>query len=160
MNISPLIRGKSPAVALAAALAASLVLVSGCAWVPPILQPYRPDIQQGNVVTKEMVDQLRPGMSREQVRFLLGTPTLTSAFHQDRWDYVYLLKRGKSGEIQQRQLTVWFKDNRMAEFRSDEMPPETMADNLILGRDAFKVKKNESKRSSDPGQTAPGPIYK
>jgi outer membrane protein assembly factor BamE len=160
MNISPLIRGKSPAVALAAALAASLVLVSGCAWVPPILQPYRPDIQQGNVLTKEMVDQLRPGMSREQVRFLLGTPTLTSAFHQDRWDYVYLLKRGTGGEIQQRQLTVWFKDNRMAEFRSDEMPPETMADNLILGRDAFKVKKNESKRSSDPGQTAPGPIYK
>ncbi len=159
MTIPPLTRSKSSAVARTAVLAACLVVVAGCAWVPPILQPYRPDLQQGNVVTKEMVDQLRPGMSREQVRFLLGTPTLTSAFHQDRWDYVYLLKRGKGGELQQRQLTVWFKDNRMAEFKSDEMPPETMADNLILGRDAFKIKKNESTRPSNPGRDAPGPIY-
>ncbi len=159
MKIPSLMRSKSCAVVRAAMLAASLVVVTGCAWVPPVLQPSRPDLQQGNVVTKEMVEQLRPGMSREQVRFLLGTPTLTSAFHSDRWDYVYLLKRGKGGEVQQRQLTVWFKENRLAEFKSDEMPPETMADNLILGRDAFKIKKNESKRPSEPGKTAPGPIY-
>jgi outer membrane protein assembly factor BamE len=118
--------------------AALLPLLVACesvrSWTPPILQPYRPDVQQGNVVTREMVDQLAAGMTREQVRFLLGTPALVSVFHQDRWDYVYLLKRGKGSEVQSRRLTVHFKDNRVARFDSDEMPPEALADNLILGR--------------------------
>jgi outer membrane protein assembly factor BamE len=91
-------------------------------------------VQQGNVVTREMVEQLRPGMTRDQVRFLLGTPLVASLFHQDRWDYVYYLKRGKGTETQRRRLTVLFKDNRLESFTADEMPPETMADNLILGR--------------------------
>jgi outer membrane protein assembly factor BamE len=160
MKIPSLKRGQ-PRIAL---ILTSALLVTGCqsvsSWVPPLLQPYRPDVQQGNVVTQEMVEQLREGMSREQVRFLLGTPMLTSGFHPNRWDYVYLLKRGRTGEVQQRQLTVWFKDNRLAQFKSDAMPPETMADNLILGRDAFKIKKNEPKRASDPGREEPGPIYK
>jgi outer membrane protein assembly factor BamE len=117
--------------------AATLLVLAGCesvrTWSPTFLTPYRPDIQQGNVVTKEMVDQLRPGMSRDQVRFLLGTPLLTSVFHQERWDYVYRLAR-RSGEVQTRKLVVFFKDNRLEKFESDEMPPETLADNLILGR--------------------------
>lgn len=145
------------------AAAAAATLLAGCqtisSWVPPIIQPYRPDLQQGNVVTKEMVDQLRAGMSREQVKFLLGTPLMTSLFHQERWDYVYRLKRGKGGEEETRRLTVYFKDNRMADFKSDEMPTETMADNLILGRDAFKIPKHPTQRPSDPGKDAPGPIY-
>lgn len=103
-------------------------------WTPPILQPYRPDVQQGNVVTKEMVEQLAPGMTRDQVRFLLGTPALVSVFHQDRWDYVYLLRRGRGSEVQLRRLTVFFKDARVERFEADEMPPEVLADNLILGR--------------------------
>jgi outer membrane protein assembly factor BamE len=127
-----------------ARLAAPLVLVAlaalaGCesvrTWTPGLLRPYRPDVQQGNVVTREMTEQLRQGMSREQVRFLLGTPLLTSVFHQDRWDYLYYLKRGRDDERQQRKLTVWFKDNRLDHFESDEMPDEKVADNLILGRD-------------------------
>jgi outer membrane protein assembly factor BamE len=130
MSLHPPIR-----VALAAAL---LPLLVGCEsvrqWTPPILQPYRPDVQQGNVVTKEMADQLAAGMTRDQVRFLMGTPALVSVFHQDRWDYVYLLKRGKGSEVQSRRLTVHFKDNRVERFESDEMPPEALADNLILGR--------------------------
>ncbi len=120
---------------LAAALAPLLVACqSTLERMPPLLQPYQPDVQQGNVVTKEMVEGLAPGMSREQVRFLLGTPALTSVFHQDRWDYVYLLKRGNSREVQSRRLTVYFKDNRVERFVSDDMPPEALADNLILGR--------------------------
>lgn len=115
-----------------------LPLLVGCEsvrqWTPPLLQPYRPDVQQGNVVTKEMVDQLASGMTRDQVRFLMGTPALVSVFHQDRWDYVYLLKRGKGSEVQSRRLTVFFKDNRVERFDSDDMPPEALADNLILGR--------------------------
>src|SRR5882672_7453552 len=73
---------------LAAALAGVLCL-AGCdsmrSWAPTFVQPYRPDIQQGNVVTREMVEQLRESMTRDQVRFLLGTPLLTSIFHTDRW---------------------------------------------------------------------------
>jgi outer membrane protein assembly factor BamE len=129
----------SSRLSLRAAFAAALLpLLVACesvrSWTPPILQPYRPDVQQGNVVTKEMVDQLAAGMTRDQVRFLLGTPALVSVFHQDRWDYVYLLKRGKGSEVQSRRMTVFFKDNRVERFESDEMPPEALADNLILGR--------------------------
>ena len=124
----------------------ALAVLAGCEsarnWAPTFIQPYRPDVPQGNVVTKEMVEQLRPGMSREQVRFLLGTPMLASMFHSDRWDYVYYLKRGKGNETQSRKLVVFFKENRLDRFDADPMPIETQADNLILGRnpkDAPKV---------------------
>jgi outer membrane protein assembly factor BamE len=150
--------------ALLAAAAATLAL-TGCesmrSWVPPLLQPYRPDVQQGNVVTKEMVDQLRQGMTREQVRFLLGSPMLSSVFHTDRWDYVYYLKRGKGSEEQLRRLTVHFKDNRIERVLADEMPAEALADNLILGREGKKPPpKNPPTRQPSPGQPPPGPIYK
>ena len=118
--------------------AALLPLLVACEstrrWVPDFMEPYRPDVQQGNVVTKEMADQLANGMTRDQVRFLLGTPALVSVFRQDRWDYVYLLKRGVGSEVQSRRLTVYFKDSRVERFESDQMPPEALADNLILGR--------------------------
>jgi outer membrane protein assembly factor BamE len=147
----------------AVAAAALVVTLSGCesirGWVPPLIQPYRPDVQQGNVVTREMVEQLRQGMSREQVRFLLGSPMLTSVFHANRWDYVYYLKRGKGNERETRRLTVEFKDNRLETFRADEMPPERLADNLILGRDANKLPpKTTPARPSDPQTNPPGPI--
>ena len=54
-------------------------------WAPTFLSPYRPDVHQGNIITKEMVEQLRIGMSREQVRFMLGTPLITSEFRKDSW---------------------------------------------------------------------------
>ncbi|GAB4473750.1 MAG: outer membrane protein assembly factor BamE [Burkholderiaceae bacterium] len=133
--------------------AAALCVLAGCesvrSWTPTFLKPYRPDVQQGNVITKEMVDQLRPGMSREQVRFLLGTPLLTSIFHQDRWDYVYRLARG-SGDVQARKLVVFFKDNRLDRFESDDMPPEALADNLILGRQPKAAPKPPPKEPQPP----------
>jgi outer membrane protein assembly factor BamE len=139
--------------ARALAAAAALCVLTGCesfrTWTPTFLKPYRPDVQQGNVVTKEMVDQLRPGMSREQVRFLLGTPLLTSIFHQDRWDYVFRLARG-SGEVQSRKLAVFFKDNRLDRFESDDMPPEALADNLILGRQPKAAPKPPPKEPQPP----------
>lgn len=143
---------------------ALLALLAGCSsmrnWAPPFMQPYRPDVQQGNVITQEMVEQLRDGMTRDQVRFLLGTPMLASLFHQDRWDYVYYLKRGKGTEVQSRRLVVYFKDNRLVRFAADPMPLEAQADNLILGRDANKVpSKNAPVRPSDPGHNPSGPIF-
>jgi len=103
--------------------------------MPGLLRPYRPDVQQGNVITKDMVDQLRPGMTRDQVRFLLGTPMLTDIFHQDRWDYPYFLRR-RSGETQVRKLAVFFEEGKLARFESDTMPAEPLADTLILGQKA------------------------
>jgi outer membrane protein assembly factor BamE len=128
-----------------AAAVAALAALAGCesirSWTPAVIQPYRPDVQQGNVVTKEMVDQLRTAMTRDQVRFLLGTPLLTSVFHLERWDYVYFLKRGKGDERQLRKLTVLFRDGRLETFETDEMPPEKLADNLILGRNPKAIPK-------------------
>lgn len=139
--------------------AAVLLALAGCesvrGWVPTFVQPYRPDVQQGNVVTKEMVEQLRPGMTRDQVRFLLGTPMLASLFHQDRWDYVYYLKRGKGTETQQRKLVVHFKDNRLERFDSDAMPTETAADNLILGRKGREDRPPPPPTRSDVGSQLP-----
>jgi outer membrane protein assembly factor BamE len=139
--------------ALLVPIAAAVLALGGCQSVvnrmPYVLKPYQPDVQQGNVITKEMVDQLSTGMSREQVRFLLGTPALASVFHEGRWDYVYRLQRGNSPEVQTRRLVVFFKDNRLERYLSDDMPPELMADNLILGRDPKKVAK------PPPDQPAP-----
>ncbi len=132
-------------VGLAACQTMSSVGSSVANWAPTFLGPYRPDVHQGNIITKEMVEQLRQGMAREQVRFLLGTPLLTSEFHKDRWDYAYYLNPRK-GEVQNRRLTVHFKDNKLDSFRSDEMPQEQMADILILGPDARKKPRQAPKQ--------------
>ena len=60
-----------------------------------VFSPYRPDIQQGNFVSREMMAQVKEGQTREQVKFILGTPLLMDAFHADRWDYPFYLARGK-----------------------------------------------------------------
>lgn len=84
------------------------VSLAGCSSVPRIVTEYRIDVQQGNVLTQEMVSQLRPGLTRDQVRFILGTPMLADVFHADRWDYVYRLQNGRSGAVETRKFTVYF----------------------------------------------------
>jgi outer membrane protein assembly factor BamE len=84
----------------------------------PGLGPYKIEIQQGNVVTKDMVDKLQPGMTRNQVRFVLGTPLLVDPFRTDRWDYIYTLNK-KGERIDQRQLKVYFKDDKMVRYDGD-----------------------------------------
>ena len=86
---------------------------------------YRPEIQQGNVVEQEQVNQLRPGMSKRQVRFLLGTPMLNDVFHANRWDYAYTIGRGSTPE-EIRRLTVFFEDDRLVSITGDMRPqPES-----------------------------------
>lgn len=85
-----------------------LGVLSACSSVPRIVPEYRIDVQQGNVLTQEMVSQLRPGLSRDQVRFILGTPMLVDMFHSDRWDYVYRLQKGKTGDVETRKFSVFF----------------------------------------------------
>ena len=92
-------------------------LVAGCAYVP-LITPYKMDVQQGNVVTQEMVARLERGMTRSQVRFTLGTPLVVDPFRADRWDYVYLyMKRGAVTE--QRRIVVVFKDDKLERVEGD-----------------------------------------
>jgi outer membrane protein assembly factor BamE len=101
------------------ALLAPLVL-AGCGRMPtvPGLTPYKVDIQQGNYVTQDMVEKLKPGMTRSQVRFALGTPLVTDPFHNDRWDYIYVLQ--KSGRItEQRRIVVVFTEDKLLRIDGD-----------------------------------------
>ena len=81
------------------------------------------EVVQGNVITKEQVDALQKGMSRQQVKDLLGTPLLASVFHANRWDYVFTIKR-KGVPEQERRFTVFFDDTGLARYEGDEMPSE------------------------------------
>lgn len=102
-----------------------------------IFRPYRPDIQQGNFVSQEMVAQLKPGMTQDQVIFLLGTPLLTDVFHSDRWDYSFRLQKG-NGEITTSRVTVFFKDKLVSSFEGGDLPTEK--DYLERIADKAKVK--------------------
>ncbi len=88
------------------------------------ITPYKIEIVQGNFVSKEQVELLKPGMPRVQVRDVLGTPLLASVFHADRWDYVFTLKR-QNAEPQALKLTVFFKNDVLERFEGDAMPSET-----------------------------------
>jgi outer membrane protein assembly factor BamE len=90
--------------ALCASLLFALVL-SACV--------YRMDVQQGNLLDAEQVDQVEVGMTRSQVRFLLGTPMVIDSFEADRWDYVYTLRRGHERNVTRRHLIVWFDGDKV-----------------------------------------------
>jgi len=82
---------------------------------------HTPTIQQGNVVTQRMLDELSPGMSKEQVRFLLGTPTLVDVFHQERWDYLYWLKKPEA-EPEVKQISLFFEDGLLTRTEGNYVP--------------------------------------
>ncbi len=105
----------------APALIAALFLVScGSARLPmPNIAPYRMEIQQGNFVSQEMVSQLKLGMSKDQVRFVLGTALIADSFHADRWDYVFRRQKVNSTELEHRSFTVFFKDGKLARIEGD-----------------------------------------
>jgi outer membrane protein assembly factor BamE len=115
--------------ALALSIAA---LLSACQQreliVPKIpgLEPYRMTIQQGNYLSQEMVAQLKLGMTREQVRFVLGTPLVQDAFHADRWDYVFY-REVPGAKREQRNLSVMFEKDRLVRVIGDLVPPEGAA---------------------------------
>ena len=114
----------------ALAVAAASVFLAGCGSIDSassrivgMITPYRVEVVQGNFISREQVDALKPGMSRQQVRDVLGTPLVTSLFHADRWDYVFTLKR-QNVEPQQRKLTVYFKGDALERSEGDTMPSE------------------------------------
>ena len=92
----------------------------------PGLGPHKIDIQQGNYVTQDMVAKLKPGMTRSQVRFALGTPLIVDPFHADRWDYVYVLQKG-GRVVEQRRIVVVFQDDKLLRIEGDIVPSTTTA---------------------------------
>jgi outer membrane protein assembly factor BamE len=111
----------------AATLVVATAALAGCAsletsWAQlRSLGVYKLDINQGNYLSQDFVDKLRVGQTRQQVRFLLGTPLLVSAFRPDRWDYVYEFTR--QGFVQEHRIfTVYFVDDKLARWEGDEMP--------------------------------------
>ena len=113
---------------LPVSLLAALVL-GGCAGqlstdrIMGIFTPYRIDIVQGNVVTKEQLALVRPGMSRVQVRDVLGSPLVTDVFHADRWDYVFTIKRPGT-QPQLRSIVAFFEGDRLLRVEAPELPSE------------------------------------
>jgi outer membrane protein assembly factor BamE len=93
------------------------LLVAGC----NLLAPYKMDIQQGNVVTQDMVARLETGMTRNQVRFTLGTPLVVDPFRSDRWDYVYQYAK-QGAVVEQRRIVVVFKDDKLARIEGNAAP--------------------------------------
>ena len=95
--------------------------------LPAIISPYKIDIQQGNVVTQEMAGKLKAGMTRSQVRFVLGSPLVVDMFHSDRWDYIYLLQRqGRPDD--RRRLTVIFDGDNLLRLEGDVVLTDKIAE--------------------------------
>lgn len=108
--------------------------------------PYRPDIQQGNFISEEMLSQLKVDMTRDQVRFILGTPLLNDIFHADRWDYPFRLARG-NGETIDSTVVVYFKEGKVERFEGGNLPTEKEYIALIAGpaKNAKDALKNQQK---------------
>ena len=149
-----------PAARLLPALLATLLL-SACGTIDGsmhriagLITPYRADVLQGNVVTKEQLDALRPGVSREQVRQVLGAPLLTDPFHADRWDYVFTIRR-QGVETQRRSLVVFFTGDRMDRLEAPELPTENafVASISAFDDDGIPHRAVASSRPSTPLRT-------
>jgi outer membrane protein assembly factor BamE len=153
-----------PAVLFALSAAATL---PGCKSmsidVPkvPGITPYRMVIQQGNFISQEMVAQLKPGMTKEQVRFVLGTPLVTDIFHADRWDYVFF-REMPDGKKEQRNLSVVFEKDRLARVLGDLMPadgstPRATGFEPLVKPDKPAAKPAAAATSSDQPEKKPEP---
>jgi outer membrane protein assembly factor BamE len=117
--MKPLIKGPSPfygarTLVLLMSLAATFAATSGCV--------YRMNIQQGNFLEARTVNQLQPGMTRSQVRYLLGTPMVPDAFDKERWDYLYYFKKGRLHKPEERHLIVYFKEDKVDKFERNNVP--------------------------------------
>jgi len=149
------------------ALGATVAALSACSSVDgasnrlvSMVTPYKIDIVQGNFVSREQVDALKNGMSRGQVKNILGTPLLTDVFHADRWDYVFTFKR-QGVETQARKVTVFFKNDVLTRVEADPLPTEAeFVASLDSGRNSgpvpvLEMSPESLKAAIKPAQTAP-----
>jgi outer membrane protein assembly factor BamE len=132
------------------------VALAGCGTRMP--QPYTPPLQQGNVIEQESLSKLKPGMTRSQVRFLLGTPLVVDVFRNDRWDYVYFLRR-QGQAPQQRRITVIFEGDLLARIEGDVVAGASTAPSAPppakAGVPGAAPAKSEPAKSEAPKSEAP-----
>lgn len=121
-----------------------MALLAGCQSLQSsdnflgVITPYRIDVVQGNVLTQEQIAQVKPGMTRNQVRDLLGSPLLTDPFHEDRWDYVFTIRR-QGAQPQKRHVLARFNGDVLASIEAGDMPAER---EFISSINTFKPSKN------------------
>ena len=130
-----------------------LLALAGCSF-PGV---YKIDIQQGNVVTQDMIDQLRPGMTRKQVRFIMGNPLLTDTFHANRWDYLYSIQPGGGQRLQERISVNFSADDQLVGLSGDFMPGVSR-DQAILGEDSGVTTPQATPRPAVEEKPAPGSL--
>lgn len=153
---------------LCTAALAACALVAGCGTVDGFsrrvadaVTPYKVEVVQGNFVSREQVELLKPGMTRQQVREVLGSPLITDLFHADRWDYVFTLKR-QGVEPQRRHLAVFFKGDVLDRFEGDAMPSESEFVAAIGGKHkpgkvpVLQASEEQLQRAAKPAPAAPG----
>ncbi|MES2126028.1 MAG: outer membrane protein assembly factor BamE [Pseudomonadota bacterium] len=140
---------KTAATANAGAQTTTVTKLQNFLWV---FSPYRPDIQQGNFVSQEMLTQLKVGQTKEQVKFILGTPLLTDMFHAERWDYPFRLARG-NGELTTSRVTIFFdKDGKVAKFDGGNLPTEKEYIARIAG--PSKIAPKEAPKKEEVGSVS------
>ena len=110
----------------------AVLWLSGCAVERYFLE-YRINVQQGNLIEQKQIVQLRPGMTRDQVRYVLGTPLLQDPFHAERWDYVYRFEDGKTGEITMRNIFMYFNSSGLLERVGGDVAAGQPADVQFTG---------------------------
>jgi outer membrane protein assembly factor BamE (lipoprotein component of BamABCDE complex) len=122
--------------------------VAGCSWMPErmpwltSLGVYKIDVNQGNYLSQDMVDKLKVGMTKQQVKLTLGTPLVSSAFRDQRWDYVYEFAR--QGKVREhRNFTVYFADDKVVRWEGDEMPQSVVELNRSAGEKALVLPKED-----------------
>ena len=154
--------------ALRAAAALAATLLAGCSsWsggdaLFGLVTPYRIDIQQGNVVTQEQLERIKPGMTRLQVRDVLGTPLLTDAFHTDRWDYIFTLRQ-RSRPLQRRNVVLVFDGEILRSVEATELPTEAeFLDSIsrggrVVAASALELTPEQIKALPIPPKTAAPP---
>ena len=137
--------GRLAPLPMAATAAALALCLGGCESLQSsdnflgIVTPYRVEVVQGNVVTQEQAAAIKPGMSRDQVRDVLGSPLLSDVFHTDRWDYVFTIRR-QGTEPQQRKVVVLFEGEKLKSIDTGgELPAERA---FVASIDTFKTSRN------------------
>lgn len=145
--------------AITAAVVVAVVTLAGCSSYDSVTQriaqsitPYRITVVQGNFVSQEKASQLQAGMTREQVRALLGTPLLADMFHADRWDYLFYFKRGSTSVVQQRDLVVHFQNDRLASWSGAENLPSELDLLADIDGDRRGKKKANAAGFGQPGR--------
>ena len=131
-----------------------LFALAGCSF-PGV---YKIDIQQGNVVTQDMIDQLKPGMTRRQVRFIMGNALISDTFHADRLDYLYSIQPG-GGQRLQEHVSIFFNESDQLVGLSGDFMPGVSRDEAILGQPSSEPgtsPKAEAKAPTEP-EAAPAP---